>query len=91
MPNIVQATIEPIRADKLRLEKLTIPVPAPPGVHCPQILSHDPLVVAPETIEHARSCAKTLIERMANLPHTAEAGDLLAMAYTILHLTKETP
>lgn len=68
---------------------MVVPLPAPPGVFAPQLESTDPVVCKPETIAHARKCALRLVERMAHLPHTEEAGDALAMAFTILHFTKE--
>ena len=83
---VVQATIAPIEAKNLRIDRL-VPIPAPEGVHVPEIVSHSPLVMSQRTIDHARECAKKAVERMANLPHSVEAGDLLAMAYTILHFT----
>lgn len=86
---VFQATIAPIEANKIRLDRLTVPVPAPPGVHVPEIVSHSPLVMGEKTLEHARTCAERVIERMGNLPHSAEAGDLLSMAYAILHYTKD--
>ena len=68
---------------------LTVPVPAP-GVFTPTFESKDPWVMTPETIEHARQCAQRLVDRMGHLPHTPEAGDLLAMALTVLHYTEGT-
>lgn len=85
---IVQGSIAPIRADKLRLgvvQKLVVPVSAPDGVFTPRFVDGQPGVVTPETIAHAKQCALRLIGRMADLPHSQEAGDALAMAFTILH------
>jgi hypothetical protein len=68
---------------------IRIPIAAPDGVHIPQLVSAVPLVVADVTIAHAREVAEQLIELSASpeFPHTAEAGDALAMAYTVLHFT----
>lgn len=92
MSEIRRGTIQPIRADKIRFKgERTVLVPLkPPGVHLPQIVSHEPLVVSSETIEHAQKVAQRLIATMGNLPPTPEAGDLLAMAYTVLHFKKES-
>jgi hypothetical protein len=80
---IKQANIDPIHVDKIR-----IPLGPQPGMYSPKLLSASPLEVAPETLDYARTCAQRVIDRQVNLPHTAEAGDLLAMAYAVLHFTK---
>ena len=67
-------------------EPLLIPHPVP-GVFTPTFESSDPWIVTPETIEHARQCAQRLVDRMAHLPHSPEAGDALALALTVLHFT----
>jgi hypothetical protein len=94
MSKIVESRIEPIRADKVRFDKLmtvTVPVEAPPDVYCPKLSKFDAttlhVVAEQETINHARECARSLIERMNNFPHTKEAGDLLSMAFTVMHFT----
>lgn len=72
------ARIEPIQAPKIRFPMNVS------GVFEPQLLSTDSIRVSPETAAHALACAKKLVARLEALPHTAEAGDLLAMAYTII-------
>ena len=88
---IVQGNIGPIEAKNIRLSNLiemVIPIPVE-GIHIPQLVSSEPLIVAQGTIEHARKCAQKLIDNMQNLPHSEQAGDLLAMALTVLHFVKE--
>ncbi len=89
---IVQGNIGPIHAKDLRnigaaTETVTvnIPLPVEEGIHCPQLISEEPLVVAPETLDHAQDCAQRIIDMMDRLPHNEMSGDLLAMAFTILH------
>lgn len=89
---IVQGTIGPITARKIRIDKLleapvTVQVPVPPadGVFAPQFVSQDPIVMTPETVQHAVSCAKRVVAIMGKLPNTPEAGDLVTMAFAILH------
>lgn len=96
MSKIVQGSISPIRADKLRMrdmriegEVIEVPIPPPDGVHHPRLISDVPLVVAPETIAHARTVAQALYGRFKNLPVNKEAGDLISLALTVLHYTKE--
>ena len=89
---IVQGNIGPIEAQKIRLSnmvEMNIPIPVDESIHIPQLESSEPLVVAQETLEHARKCAQRLMDNMQNLPHSEQAGDLLAMALTVLHFVKE--
>ena len=85
MSKIVEGKIGPIPAHEIR-----IPIQAPPGVHTPQLISADPLVLAPETIAYARAQAQRVFDTMGTLPHTKEAGDLIALALAVLHFTKES-
>jgi hypothetical protein len=85
--SIVQGSIGPIKAEEIRLDKLVIPVPVPDNVHIPQLISNEPVVIAPITLAHARACAERVMAMAGSLPHTEQAGDLLAMALTILHYT----
>lgn len=85
---IVTASIEPIKAENIKFHNVIIPI-KPEGVHIPKLENSSPLVVSLDTIKHAKECAEKLIGNMQNLPWTKEAGDLLAMAYTVLHYTKE--
>lgn len=84
MSKIVQGSIQPMQAGKLHLDRLAVPLVLP-DVHVVKLVSERPLVVAPESLDHAAACAERVIARMRTLPHTTEAGDLLAMAYAILH------
>lgn len=90
--------IGPIKASELRnigavvapkSEEVVVHVPLDiPGIHSPKFVSMDPIVLTPETLEHAKKCAQRLVDSMGNLPMTSQAGDLLSMAFAILHFSK---
>lgn len=94
MSQIAVGTIAPIKASEIRLPakplELFVPIPAPPGVHTPRLISADPIVLAPETIAYAREQALRVFNTMGSLPHTKEAGDLISLALAVLHFTKES-
>ena len=80
-PKISVGYMEPIRADRLRLDFAF----QLPGVHSTKLECENPVVVAQESLDHARVCAQRVIDGLENFPHTEQAGDLIAMAYAILH------
>ena len=86
---IKRATIGAIHVDQLRnVNGMRIPLGPQPGMYSPKLLNASPLEVAPETLRYAKGVAQRVVDRQVNLPHSAEAGDLLALAYAVLHFTK---
>ena len=84
MSKIVTANISPIKVKDLK-NLFTLQVPLIyPEIHCPQVDSSSG-IVGQKTLDHAFECAQRIIDSMETLPHTEQAGDLLAMAYAIKH------
>lgn len=92
---IVSAGMSPIQLKDLRagaLKEISVDVPlVRPDLTTPKFVSHDPLVMAPETLEQAADAARRVIDGMKNLPHNQQAADLLAMAYAVLHYDRLAP
>jgi hypothetical protein len=90
---IVTGYIQPIEAKDLLLDTVRVQVPLDmPHVFKSKFVSHDPLVMTQETLDHAHQTAQRMIEMQDQMPHTELSGDLLSMAYSILHYAgKERP
>ena len=58
-----------------------------PGVFVPTFLpgTQQP---TPETLAHARRVAEEFVAQMKDLPWTPQVGDVLAVAFTVLHFTE---
>ncbi len=87
---VAQAAIDPIQAKDIRLgrskkREVIVPLPKLLGLHFPEFESVDPVVLKPESVEHALVCARRVIAAMGQLPHTEQALDILTMAYAIEH------
>jgi hypothetical protein len=98
---VVTAYIAPIRADKLKItsldelaadpEPVTVEVSLEiPGIHAVQLESRVPLVVREDSLEYAETIAESIVAKMSELPHTAFAGDMLALAFAVLHYRQGT-
>jgi hypothetical protein len=89
---IVRATIEPIRAEKILLRNLfpeeeeeVVEAPVPLEIHCVTLESQEPLVVAQRSLDHAEDVAKRVIALMPQMPLNPITGDLIALAFAVLH------
>lgn len=93
---IVTATIAPIKYSDLRLDRIpsqehvapyTAPLVRPDIFRVKFEGLPEQHKVTEDTIAHARGVALQLISRMGHFPHTTEAGDLLALCFSLLHFT----
>ena len=82
---MVVASIAPITADKIRWDRISPPPPAAREIHCVTLESDDPVVVAQRSLDHALKVAGRIRANLADMPVTPEAGDLISLAFAVLH------
>jgi hypothetical protein len=85
-PEIRVGYIQPITANDLLPGVLQMKVPVvSPGIFKPEFVSHDPVRMTGRTLDHALSVAQRTVALKDQMPHTELSGDLLSMAYAVLH------
>jgi hypothetical protein len=89
VPKIASATIIPIKAKDIKFIGTRYAFKID-GIFSPELVNENPIRVTEETLSHAETCARKIIDRMSNLPWSKEASDLLSMAYAILHYEAES-
>jgi len=60
-----------------------------PHIHRVQLKSVSPIKVEDSSIEYARGVAERVVAGLEHMPHTPEAGELLALAFAVLHFAGE--
>lgn len=88
---IVVGYIEPIEASKIRLRELQTQPETPTAkrkveeIFVPTLISSDPVEVTQETMSRAMDSARFVSEHLSELPLTPLTGDVIAMAFALLH------